>query len=48
MCGFVGFSNTIAQTKEILEKMMQTIVHRGPDSRGEYVDDDIALGFRRL
>ncbi len=48
MCGFVGFSNTIAQTKEILEKMMQTIVHRGPDSSGEYVDDDIALGFRRL
>ena len=48
MCGFVGFSNTIAQTEEILGKMMQTIVHRGPDSSGEYVDDDIALGFRRL
>lgn len=28
--------------------MMNTIVHRGPDSDGTFIDDGIALGFRRL
>lgn len=27
---------------------LRTIVHRGPDSEGKYLDEDIALGFRRL
>ena len=48
MCGFVGFTNHIRQTEETLHNMMDTIIHRGPDSSGEYVDDCIALGFRRL
>lgn len=28
--------------------MNETIIHRGPDSDGFYIDDNIALGFRRL
>ncbi len=48
MCGFIGFTNHIKQTKETLQNMMNTIIHRGPDSSGEYIDDFIALGFRRL
>lgn len=48
MCGFVGFTNHIKQTKETLQNMMNIIIHRGPDSSGEYIDDFIALGFRRL
>jgi len=28
--------------------MMNKIIHRGPDSFGTYVNDDIVLGFRRL
>ena len=28
--------------------MMDTIIHRGPDSAGKYVDEDAALGFRRF
>ena len=28
--------------------MTQNITHRGPDSEGYYVDDGIAMGFRRL
>ncbi len=48
MCGFVGFTNNIKQTEETLHKMMDTIIHRGPDSSGEYIDDFVALGFRRL
>ena len=50
MCGITGF---IDKTKKedknkIIDKMMDKIIHRGPDSSGKYVDDNIALGFRRL
>ncbi len=48
MCGFVGFTNYIKDNGTILEKMMDRIVHRGPDSSGKYVDENIALGFCRL
>ncbi len=48
MCGFVGFTNYIKDDGTILNSMMDTIIHRGPDSAGMYVDGDIALGFRRL
>ena len=48
MCGFVGFTNHIKDDGTILEKMMDRIVHRGPDSAGKFVDNDVALGFRRL
>ncbi len=48
MCGYVGFTNTIKDDGSVLTQMMDKIVHRGPDSDGKYLDDDIALGFRRL
>lgn len=48
MCGFVGFTNSIKDDGNLLTSMMDKIVHRGPDSSGRYVDDNIALGFRRL
>ena len=48
MCGFVGFTNYIKDDGTVLERMMNRIVHRGPDSAGKFVDSDIALGFRRL
>ncbi len=48
MCGFVGFSNKINDASIVVEKMMDRIKHRGPDSFGKYVDEDVALGFRRL
>ena len=48
MCGFVGFTNYIKDDGTVLEKMMDRIVHRGPDSAGKFVDENIALGFRRL
>ena len=35
--------------KQFLKEMMDTIIHRGPDSSGEYNEDGtIHLGFRRL
>lgn len=48
MCGHVGFINNISNPSNILVNMMNTIIHRGPDSDGSYIDDGIALGFRRL
>ena len=48
MCGFAGFVGAVENREEVLENMMNTIVHRGPDSEGKYVDADAALGFRRL
>ena len=48
MCGFAGFYGQEKEKEEILKNMLRTIVHRGPDSEGKYLDEDIALGFRRL
>lgn len=48
MCGIVGFTNKIGDDGQIIEKMMDAIRHRGPDSEGKYIDDGIAMGFRRL
>lgn len=48
MCGIVGFVNEKENKEEIVHKMMDRIIHRGPSSSGEYLDDHVALGFRRL
>jgi len=34
--------------KELLTRMTDKLVHRGPDSAGYFVDHSVALGFRRL
>ena len=48
MCGFAGFVGKVEDRETVLVNMMDTIIHRGPDSAGKYVDEDAALGFRRL
>lgn len=48
MCGFVGFTNRIEGAEAVLSDMMERIRHRGPDAGGQYIDDEIALGHRRL
>lgn len=48
MCGFTGFIGDIEDKEQVLEQMMNTIIHRGPDSSGFFTDEDAALGFRRL
>ena len=51
MCGIYG---TLAlrsgprASMEALRRMARVTVHRGPDDEGEYHDDWIALGMRRL
>ncbi|GKU76999.1 asparagine synthase (glutamine-hydrolyzing) [Paenibacillus sp. L3-i20] len=50
MCGFVGFANSHIpiDKQQIIQAMMDTIIHRGPDSGGIFSDDDVTFGFRRL
>ena len=53
MCGISGFTGNLkdreqADKKDILIRMMDKISHRGPDQAGTYIDDEAALGFRRL
>ena len=48
MCGICGFTGTLANADDVLENMMNKIIHRGPDSGGKHIDGKVALGFRRL
>jgi asparagine synthase (glutamine-hydrolysing) len=51
MCGFAGYLD-MRHEREIdrglLEKMTEKLVHRGPDSAGYFIDENVGLGFRRL
>lgn len=50
MCGIAGFINkdgSLADLKK-LKKMTDAIAHRGPDAEGQYCDENLALGHRRL
>ena len=48
MCGIAGFISSSKDKKKIIKAMTDKIIHRGPDAEGFYVDNDIALGHRRL
>ena len=48
MCGITGFISKEKNKKKIIKKMTDRIKHRGPDGEGYYIDDEIALGHRRL
>jgi asparagine synthase (glutamine-hydrolysing) len=51
MCGICGRVNLDQQSQadsDILNRMVQTLKHRGPDDDGYYVKDGIGLGMRRL
>ena len=48
MCGICGFTGSKLSKELILDKMMKKIIHRGPDSGGSYIDEDMNMGFRRL
>ncbi|NOX43814.1 MAG: N-acetylglutaminylglutamine amidotransferase [Gammaproteobacteria bacterium] len=50
MCGISGilsFNNT-APEENAIQRMMDKLVHRGPDSGGMYKDGPVILGHRRL
>ena len=48
MCGIAGFVDKNKNKKTIIKKMCDKIAHRGPDGEGYFLNDDVALGHRRL
>ena len=51
MCGITGFlilKDNIKVEQALLAQMNQAQFHRGPDEGGEYLDEHVALGHRRL
>ena len=50
MCGIVGIANANSRgaSREILERMNEAIVHRGPDEDGFYLGGNVGLAMRRL
>jgi asparagine synthase (glutamine-hydrolysing) len=50
MCGIVGLAGPFSRERciEILEKMNDAIVHRGPDDEGVWAEDGFGFAMRRL
>ena len=50
MCGINGIYQFSKRTfsEDKIKAMNQASAHRGPDAEGEYIDDHIMLGHRRL
>ena len=51
MCGIAGFYGATgmqADHRLVVERMVDSIRHRGPDSHGVYVDSGVGLGHARL
>jgi len=51
MCGIAGtfnLSNQRPVTTDVLVRMADQLIHRGPDDAGYYVKNEVGLAFRRL
>ncbi|GAA6489609.1 MULTISPECIES: asparagine synthase (glutamine-hydrolyzing) [Gordonibacter] len=48
MCGICGFTGATEADLPTLKAMCDVMAHRGPDGEGQYLDNGIALGHRRL
>ncbi len=49
MSGFAGYTNykhTYKENEAILNNMLKTMLHRGPDSKSEYNDTTVHMGIR--
>jgi asparagine synthase (glutamine-hydrolysing) len=48
ICGVLEFDRQREVPRDLVHRMTQTIVHRGPDDEGFHFGPGIGLGFRRL
>lgn len=48
ICGIIKTENEKSIPSSLLSSMCQTIVHRGPDDEGIFIEKNVALGARRL
>ena len=50
MCGITGYINLngMPASPVFLQKMTDSVAHRGPDGEGQWIEGNVALGHRRL
>lgn len=48
ICGQFNFGASAPVLRQDIQDMTKTLVHRGPDDEGYYIEGSIGLGFRRL
>ncbi|GAB3898648.1 hypothetical protein GCM10027612_57210 [Microbispora bryophytorum subsp. camponoti] len=48
MCGIAGTASTLTPDPDLVRRMCDVIVHRGPDGAGYHHDQHASLGMRRL
>ena len=48
ICGIVGPGANIAENKQLIQSMMDTLAHRGPDNQGQVSGKNFIFGHRRL
>ena len=48
MCGIIGFYSKRNHKKNIIDRQLETLYHRGPDEQRTYIDTNIAFGHSRL
>lgn len=51
MCGIAGIvspSRPASEVGPVLERMIGSMIHRGPDSSGSRIENGVAIGMRRL
>ena len=52
MCGFVGFTGLLETREDVLRRMADRIIHRGPDMEGYHIGgttkEDSINGYQKL
>jgi asparagine synthase (glutamine-hydrolysing) len=48
ICGQLNFSDRAPVSRREIERMADSIAHRGPDDSGYYINSSLGFGFRRL
>jgi asparagine synthase (glutamine-hydrolysing) len=50
MCGIAGYINLNESSADpsVIQRMIDAIRHRGPDGEGQWVEENVAIGHRRL
>src|SRR5512139_1078659 len=52
MCGIYGIvglgAGSARRSPDVLKRMGDAMIHRGPDDAGSFMDDELLLGMRRL
>src|SRR5579859_2088291 len=48
ICGIVNFDEADAVDRSLIQRMTDSLAHRGPDDAGYFFDGRAAMGHRRL